>query len=584
MWYTSRVKGKALGGLLTHVNSRAPIGRLLARIHVLLLLLPTIFGLRAQQPIWLEHFGSTSSGSRSFMLSGYEHHALYAFGAFAGPPMVIGPYTIVHAGDRDVMLVKLDTAGNVLWVRTAGGSCQYDEDRRKSVAVAPSGERVVITGNHNCGVIWFDDISVDGSGTTDPRDAFIAAYDSAGTVLWAHSAEGFDVQPGEVLLDADHNTFWFGGVVTMSAVFNGDVPIVVQPGGFVAKYAANGDLLFAERWLTNGTIEDADRYGSDQWVLCGRARAGAQLNGQSLGVTSTTQNGWIARVDTAGSTVWAVPILSDLNTYAYRCAPGPNGDVVTLGGFQGNVILENDTLVGSGASYYNFLASYSSGGQLNWAQRLGGGDHFAAFDMECAPNGDIYVLGEFENELVLPGVAPLTAGTALDMFVARFDPATGLCRSAYHYGKVGSINVQSYGSLWPTANGLYVADCYDSTFTMGTHVLEPSGPVATDIFIAKFDSLSGFTGIQTMPLQEGALHIYANPNKGTCTIDLPTQLRLSDGLMLSIFDQAGHLVQRMPLRYTSERVAIDIRAQAKGIYHVELGDGQQRYTGRIVFE
>ena len=41
---------------------------------------------------------------------------------------------------------------------------------------------------------------------------------------------------------------------------------------------------------------------------------------------------------------------------------------------------------------------------------------------------------------------------------------------------------------------------------------------------------------------------------------------------------------QLPLRYTNDGVALDIRAQAKGIYHVELGDGSQRYSGTIVFE
>jgi hypothetical protein len=536
-----------------------------------------------QQPVWFADFGNAGWGN-SFMLSGDGQSGLYGFGAFRGYSFVFGTDTVEPHGQEDVVLLKLDTSGHVLWARGAGGSCQYDNERRKSVAVAPSGERVVITGNHNCGVIWFDDISVDGSGTTDPHDAFIAAYDSAGTVLWAHSAEGFDVEPGEVLLDEEQNTFWFGGVITMPAVFNGDVPIVVQPGGYVAKYAATGELLYAERWLTNGIIIDADPVGTNAWAVCGSGRTGAALNDVPLGLGSTYRDGWLAVVDTAGAAVWSASIRSDTNAYAWKCASGPDGDVVVYGGFQHMVIFNNDTVHGTSYNRDEFMASYSSSGAVNWARSLSGTGYSTVFDLERAPNGDIYILGEFENELVLPGVAPLTAGTALDMFVARFDPATGLCRSAYHYGKVGSFYGQSYGSLWPTANGLYVADCYDSTFTMGTHVLEPSGPVATDIFIAKFDSLSGFTGIQTMPLQEGGLHIYANPNKGTCTIDLPPQLRLSDGLMLSIFDQTGHLVQRMPLRYTSEGVAIDIRAQAKGIYHVELGDGQQRYTGRIVFE
>jgi hypothetical protein len=65
---------------------------------------------------------------------------------------------------------------------------------------------------------------------------------------------------------------------------------------------------------------------------------------------------------------------------------------------------------------------------------------------------------------------------------------------------------------------------------------------------------------------------------------LPTHLRFTNGLLLSIFDQTGQLVQRVPVTLGNAGIQVDIRAEAKGLYHVELGDGQQRYTGRIVFE
>ncbi len=46
----------------------------------------------------------------------------------------------------------------------------------------------------------------------------------------------------------------------------------------------------------------------------------------------------------------------------------------------------------------------------------------------------------------------------------------------------------------------------------------------------------------------------------------------------------GELIRRLPLPRPGSEVKLDIRAQAKGVYHVELGDGRQRYTGTIVFE
>ncbi len=50
-------------------------------------------------------------------------------------------------------------------------------------------------------------------------------------------------------------------------------------------------------------------------------------------------------------------------------------------------------------------------------------------------------------------------------------------------------------------------------------------------------------------------------------------------LLKSVFDNTGNLVQRIPLSASDEGIKLDIRTQAKGIYHVELGNGEQRYIG-----
>ena len=105
---------------------------------------------------------------------------------------------------------------------------------------------------------------------------------------------------------------------------------------------------------------------------------------------------------------------------------------------------------------------------------------------------------------------------------------------------------------------------------------------ANDGFIAKF---SAITGIQTFGnLGGGQLHIYANPNNGLCTVDLPQDLRYTSDLVLTIFDAQGRAVQSSPVRSSETGIKLDITAQAKGSYFVELSDGQQRYTGTIVFD
>ncbi len=256
-----------------------------------------------------------------------------------------------------------------------------------------------------------------------------------------------------------------------------------------------------------------------------------------------------------------------------------SGNMVALGIFKDSLFVAGDTLTGPLSRYTPFLVSVTPNGDLQWIRAIGSSDQAYLVDVALGPDDDVYAMGRFKSDAQLPGVL-LEASSSWNSFIARFDPTDGHCVAAYQYGPCAFGS----GSVVPTAHGLYVSGEFDSTLVIGTYALEASQYGATDYLLMKFDSLSGFTGISAMPLQQGNLHIYANPNKGTCTIDLPTALRLTDDLVLSIVDQTGQVVQRIPLRYTTEGVAIDIRAQATGIYHVELGDGEQRYTGTIVFE
>lgn len=92
------------------------------------------------------------------------------------------------------------------------------------------------------------------------------------------------------------------------------------------------------------------------------------------------------------------------------------------------------------------------------------------------------------------------------------------------------------------------------------------------------------SGVEEQTRSLGILRAMPNPNNGLCTIDLPQSLRATDDLVLSVYDNTGQLVQRAPLEFTSTGLRLDVRAHTKGIYHVELGAGEQRYTGTIVFE
>ncbi len=274
-----------------------------------------------------------------------------------------------------------------------------------------------------------------------------------------------------------------------------------------------------------------------------------------------------------------LPFNSSSTASIRRVQVEQDGGIIAMGSFKDTLWLADDTVTGPLSESTYFITSISATGVMQWLRPIRSTLEVNVWDLDLGPQGDIYAQGRFRTDVQLPG-AVLEASSSRNTFFARFDPEDGQCVAAYHFGP----SLRGAGSLEPTAHGLYVSGEFDSTLVVGTYTVEASQYGATDYVLMKFDSLSGFTGIQPMPLQEGDLHIYANPNLGTCTIDLPTTMRLTDDLMLTIVGPTGQVVQRVPLRYSADGIAIDIQAQAKGVYHVELGDGRQRYTGKIVFE
>jgi hypothetical protein len=103
----------------------------------------------------------------------------------------------------------------------------------------------------------------------------------------------------------------------------------------------------------------------------------------------------------------------------------------------------------------------------------------------------------------------------------------------------------------------------------------------SDIFLAKFD-LATHNNTRTAP--NNTLIIYANPNKGTCNITIPDDLKNSPNLTLMIYNAQGSLIQKQQIQQLQDKVKLSLDAEAKGMYNVTLTDGGKMYYGKIVFE
>ena len=192
-----------------------------------------------------------------------------------------GYTTLTSNGDYDIFIAKLDSSGNWLWAKNAGGS---SNDSGNGIAVDASGNSYV-TG-------YFDSNATFGYTTLTSNgdyDIFIAKLDSSGNWLWAKNAGGTYNDCGYgIAVDASGNSY-VTGCFCRSATFgsttltsNGDYDI------FIAKLDNCGNWLWANN--AGGTSDDR---GTSIAVDASRNSyvTGYFYDSATFGSTTLTSNG-----------------------------------------------------------------------------------------------------------------------------------------------------------------------------------------------------------------------------------------------------------------------------------------------------
>jgi hypothetical protein len=528
-----------------------------------------------QQVAWVKHYGTPLTHVGGFKLSTDAAGNIYGTGS-------LGDYELVDfdgnsspvQGNQDIIIAKWDSSGTNQWVRTVGGvPVQNDWDQGEFIRYVPTGDRIVVWGTYNSYANFGPDQF---SEQNDQRSIFMASYLPDGNCAWARAVRGAAVYNSCPLVDGEGNIYWFGQAILGSPQFVGYPSITLPYGGFVARYDPDGNLQNARRILKYGGVKGVAWADSSHWLLSIAAVQGEELFGVDLGITEEAC-GILALVDTAGSVIW---FKRHEGSNGYGNGSGGCaviGDHALVSGvFGGEMTFEAEVLSSSPAWSRMYLASYSLSGEPEWIRSFASNVQGSiSLSVPVDSLATIYLLGGYSDTLTIGPIQALPAGES-SSFLARFD-TLGNCLSAFYFGP----STGSLGSVALSNGRLVVSAPYTGDVGFGPTML----PASNSVMLAKLDTMSGYTGVgRVAQIMEEELVIYANPNNGLCTVKLPTHIRFTNGLLLSIFDGTGALVQRLPVTVGTTGVQVDIQAQAKGIYHVELGDGEQRYSGSIVFE
>ncbi|MDR3403443.1 MAG: SBBP repeat-containing protein [Chthoniobacter sp.] len=274
----------------------------------------------------------------------------YVTGAMVGDCEFMGVST-KNSKSGHMFLAKLTTAGELAWLRVAGG---VGGSAAEQVAVDAEGNAVVVGGAS--GVETFGDLSITNKAG---REVFAVKYDPSGKALWTFAGDGStNAAFASVALDGK-------GGVSVCGMFKDTLALGGQKFQTSGKDPAGGkeyDLMVAKldrdgklRWVHTGNGKGVN------YALCVAAdEAGnSYVTGEyqftvTMGDTSMTAKGlrdiYAAKFDDGGALRWLRSTGGTKGNLGYCIVRNKAGALFLSGAFDGETVYGSTTLTSKGSN------------------------------------------------------------------------------------------------------------------------------------------------------------------------------------------------------------------------------------------
>ena len=342
----------------------------------------------------------------------------------------------------------------------------------------------------------------------------------------------------------------------------------------MVKYDSNGNCLFSRNLFTNPVNRVRVNFIANDIILSGSF----QDSTFSIDTANILNNGigsydfYISRADTNGNVKW-IKHFGNGGSDALGSVDVDNStsELYFCGGFQDSIVINGSTLYNSANDI--LFGKLDANGNIIWTRQCNVTNNSGANNLKIDVDGNFYSVGYFSGTATF-GTYTISTSNTGDMFLARYS-SNGDCLGVRYFGQAsgGRVVVDNAGN--PICSGGFY-----NTVTIGSNTFTSYGYV--DIFLAKSDIFTGIGGEGR--LANNQLIIYANPNQGKCNITVPDDFLHEKNLTLSIYDNTGKLIQQKTLQINDVKIKMNLEAEAKGIYNVNLSNGTKSYSGKIIFE
>ncbi len=280
-----------------------------------------------------------------------------------GNLFVVG-YSVGKDTDRDMFLMKLNSAGDTLWTRSVSGTLFGSDEEANAVALDNTGNIIISGYTKNSGT---------GS------DITILKYNTGGTLLWTAQYNGNANESDrsyDLTTDASGNIY-----VTGKTDINAS-PIITNDELFTAKYSSTGALLWSSVF-NGGTGNQRGRFirvgTSGSVYVCGQS-----ING-------TNEDVLVVNYSASGTVLWSYTYDAGNAETFEGCALSADESITAL------CTSAIDPLSGEGSSIRLF--QIAAGGSLTWEQTYTAANNLQSIGeaIEFSPNGNILIVGSIFN-------------------------------------------------------------------------------------------------------------------------------------------------------------------------------------------
>jgi hypothetical protein len=447
-----------------------------ALLFLILLWLPFSQAVAAPSLTWASYFGGSAIDNGRCVAVDASGN-IYICGSTSSTSGIStsGAYQTSMAGSSDAFLAKFSSSGSLLWATYFGGS---GSESAAGLAIDNSGNIYIVGYTaSSSGIATSGAYKTTFGGT---YDAFLAKFNSSGSLLWSTYYGGSDDDEGEAIaLDGSGNIFIAGISASTSGIATAGAFQTAFGGiddAFLAKFNSSGTLSWATYYggsgIENGFSLTTDTGGHIYLSGNTGSSTGIATPGAYQTSLSGIQDGFLVKFSGSGARTWA--------TY-YGGSGSENPEQICTDD-SGNIFMTGFTTSSSGiattGAYMTafgggtndaYLAKFTSSGSLSWATYFGASGNEWGIASAVNKSGEVYIAGATTSTSgIATSGAYLTTygGASREGMLAKFSSDGSSLSWASYYG--GNGYTSFYGIALDTSGNIYFAGYTASTTAITT--------------------------------------------------------------------------------------------------------------------